>query len=104
MAKLPLVSGKEVIKALSKIGFQTVGRKGSHIRLKKKTPTKTYIVIVPLHPEIKRGTLKSILRQAELTPNEFIRLLRKKGKSLENPKHWGIKDSSKTIDEHIYGR
>lgn len=85
MPKLPLVSGKEVIKALSKAGFQTVGRKGSHIRLKKKTPIKTYIVIVPLHPEIKRGTLKSILRQAGLTTNEFIKLLRRKRKTLKNP-------------------
>jgi len=36
-----------------------------------------YIVIVPMHPEIKRGTLKSILRQAGLTLNEFTKLLRK---------------------------
>lgn len=86
MPKLPLVSGKEVIKALSKAGFQTVGRKGSHIRLKKKTPIKAYIVIVPLHPEIKRGTLKSILRQAGLTTNEFIKLLRRKRKTLKNPR------------------
>jgi len=55
-----------------------VGRKGSHVRLKKKIPTKTYIVIVPLHPEIKRGTLKSILRQAGLTTNEFVKLSRRR--------------------------
>ena len=78
MPKLPLVSGKEVIKALSRAGFQLVGRKGSHIRLKKKTLNKTYIVIVPLHPEIKKGTLKSILRQAGLTPDEFTKLQKKK--------------------------
>jgi predicted RNA binding protein YcfA (HicA-like mRNA interferase family) len=77
MQKLPLVSGQKVVKALNKAGFKIVGRKGSHIRLKKKTPTKTYIVIVPLHREIKRGTLKSILRQAGLTKQEFIKLLRK---------------------------
>ena len=76
MRKLPVVSGHKAIKALTKAGFEVVGRKGSHVRLKKKTPTKTYIVIVPLHPEIKTGTLKSILRQAGLTREEFIELIR----------------------------
>lgn len=75
MQKLPIVSGREVIKALTKAGFEIVGRKGSHVRLKKKTPTKIYIMIVPMHPEIKRGTLKSILRQAGLAFNEFTKLL-----------------------------
>jgi predicted RNA binding protein YcfA (HicA-like mRNA interferase family) len=75
MPKLPLVSGREVTKALGKAGFEVVGRKGSHVRLKKKTADKTYIVIVPLHPEIKRGTLKSILRQAGLTTEELMKLL-----------------------------
>jgi len=78
MPKLPLVSGREVIKALSKAGFEVVGRKGSYVRLKKKTQIKTYIVIVPLHSEIKRGTLKSILRQAGLTTNEFLKILKRK--------------------------
>jgi len=76
MQKLPVVSGHEVIKALTKAGFEVVGRKGSHVRLKKKTSIKTYIVIVPLHPEIKMGTLKSILRQAGLKREEFIELIR----------------------------
>jgi predicted RNA binding protein YcfA (HicA-like mRNA interferase family) len=64
-----------VTKALDKAGFVVVGRKGSHIRLKKKAQNRTYIVIVPLHSEIKRGTLKSILRQAGLTTGEFVKLL-----------------------------
>lgn len=75
MRKLPAISGHVVVKALSKAGFEVVGRKGSHVRLKKKTPVKKYIVIVPIHPEIKRGTLKSILRQAGLTREEFIKLI-----------------------------
>ena len=76
MQRVPVVSGHEVIRALSKANFEVVGRKGSHVRLKKKTPIKTYIVIVPLHQEIKRGTLKSILRQAGLTREDFIELIR----------------------------
>ena len=77
MRKLPVISGHQVIKALSKAGFKVVGRRGSHIRLKKKTPIKTYIVIVPIHPEIKRGTLNSILRQAGLTREELLKLIEK---------------------------
>ena len=71
MPKLPPISGPKVIKALDKAGFQIVGRKGSHVRLKKKTLDKIYIVVVPLHPELKKGTLKSILRQAGLTNEEL---------------------------------
>jgi predicted RNA binding protein YcfA (HicA-like mRNA interferase family) len=76
MAKLPPLSGRQVVKALSKAGFEVVGRKGSHVRLKKRTPTKTYIVIVPMHPEIKKGTLKSIIRQSGLSPEELLKILK----------------------------
>lgn len=75
MPRLPLVVGREVTKALGRAGFVVVGRKGSHIRLKKGAQNRTYIVVVPLHPEIKRGTLKSILRQAGLATEEFVKLL-----------------------------
>jgi len=75
MPKQKPLSGNKIIKALSNAGFQVVGRKGSHVRLKKKTLYSVNIVIVPTHPEIKKGTLKSILRQAGLTTEELERLL-----------------------------
>lgn len=75
MGKLKPVSGIKIIKTLSKAGFQVVGRKGSHVRLKIKVSDSIRIVIVPLHPEIKKGTLKSILRQSGLSENEFAVLL-----------------------------
>ncbi len=75
MPKQKPLSGLKVIKALSKAGFEVVGRRGSHVRLKKKTPQNINIVIVPIHPEIKKGTLKSILRQAGLTAEDLDRLL-----------------------------
>ncbi len=75
MPKLPPISGHKITKALGKAGFQVVGQKGSHIRLKKKTSDKILIVIVPLHSEVKKGTLKSILRQANLSTDEFMKLL-----------------------------
>jgi len=59
---------------LSKAGFIVVGRKGSHIRLKKKNE-RTYIVIVPDHKELAKGTLKSILRQANLSREQFIEFI-----------------------------
>ncbi len=75
MPKLPPISGHKITKALGKAGFQVVGQKGSHVRLKKKTSDKIFIVIVPLHSEVKKGTLKSILRQSGLSTEEFMKLL-----------------------------
>ena len=75
MPKQKPLSGNKIIKALSNAGFQVVCRKGSHVRLKKKTLYNINIVIVPIHPEIKKGTLKAILRQAGLTAEEFERHL-----------------------------
>lgn len=71
-----MVSGHDVIKALVKIGFQVVGRRVSHVRLKKKNG-KTLIVIVPDHRELTRGTLRSILRQTNLSLEEFLEILEK---------------------------
>jgi predicted RNA binding protein YcfA (HicA-like mRNA interferase family) len=75
LSKLPVVSGRETVKALSKTGFTVVGRKGSHVRLKRQRGKEVLIVIVPMHDELARGTLKSILRQANLTVDDFLRLL-----------------------------
>jgi len=75
MPKQKPVSGNKLIKALSSVGFRVVGTKGSHVRLKKKGETGIFIVIVPLHQEMKRGTLKSILRQAGLTAEDLKALL-----------------------------
>ncbi|AKB32035.1 hypothetical protein MSSIH_1345 [Methanosarcina siciliae HI350] len=75
MPKLPTPSVLEVIKALNNQGFQVISQKGSHIKMKKKAPDKTFVVIIPDHPEIPAGTLKSIIRQAGMTDDEFINLL-----------------------------
>ena len=70
--RLPVLSAREVLKALRAIGFLQVGQTGSHLRLKN---AKGRIVMVPNHPEIAVGTLRSILRQAGLRRDEFLRLL-----------------------------
>jgi predicted RNA binding protein YcfA (HicA-like mRNA interferase family) len=75
MAKLPILSGLEVVKALSKIGFVHVRTHGSHAILNKQTETGKVTVPVPLHHELAKGTLKSILRQAELNVDDLVKLL-----------------------------
>lgn len=75
MSKLPYMSGKEVVKALSKIGFQPARQKGSHIVLIKENEKGKMAVVVPNHKEIDIGTLIEIIRQAGLKRNEFLKLL-----------------------------
>ena len=75
MPKLPVLSGKEVIKALSKIGFEHVRTKGSHAILNKQTDKGKVTIPVPLHKELAKGTLKSIMNRAELSLEELLGLL-----------------------------
>ena len=69
---LPQVSGKQVVQALESAGFEHRSTKGSHAKLRHPDGQ---VVIVPLHREIVRGTLGSILRQAGLSASEFLDLL-----------------------------
>lgn len=69
---LPIVSGREVVSALAKVGFSEVSQRGSHLKLRNQAGM---TVIVPMHRELARGTLRSILRQADLTVEAFIELL-----------------------------
>jgi len=73
--KLPVLSGREVIKVLSKIGFKSVRQKGSHIILIKEDKEGKKAVVVPNHREIDKGTLLEIIRQAGLKREEFFGLL-----------------------------
>ncbi len=75
MPKLPVLSGKDIIKILSKIGFKYVRTKGSHVILNKQMKDGKVTIPVPLHKELAKGTLKSIMNQAELTLNDILKLL-----------------------------
>ena len=75
MTKLPLLSSHKIVKALSKVGFEQVSQKGSHIKLKRKDGDKTKTVIVPNFNEIPIGTLLSIIRQSGLDKDDFLKLL-----------------------------
>ena len=74
MPKLPNVSGNEVIKALTKIGFEAVRQKGSHVRMKDED---NRVVTIPIHnnKSLGKGLLRKILRDADLTVDEFQELL-----------------------------
>ncbi|HKZ49599.1 MAG TPA: type II toxin-antitoxin system HicA family toxin [Candidatus Nanoarchaeia archaeon] len=72
MTKLPRVSGKEVLKVLGKIGYYVRDQKGSHIHLRHNTKPP---LTVPMHDELAPGTLRSIIRDAGLTVEEFLKLL-----------------------------
>jgi len=78
MAKLPILSSKDVIKVLNHLGFEPAPKrgKGSHSAFVKKTEDKTRLVIVPHRDEIPRGTLLSIIEQMGLTKVEFIKSLK----------------------------
>ena len=76
MAELRKVFGKEAVKILcNRFGFQVSGRKGSHVRLSKQTEFGKIGTVVPMHPELKIGTLKAILKQACIFTEEFARFL-----------------------------
>jgi predicted RNA binding protein YcfA (HicA-like mRNA interferase family) len=72
LLKLPILSGKEIIKALTKLGFIEIRQKGSHVILKKTTNSGDIGCVVPLHKEVAVGTLRGILKQANLSVKEFL--------------------------------
>lgn len=73
MSHLPQISGKDCLKALSKVGFIMRRQHGSHIILRRKEPFTQ--LVVPDHKVLDRGTLRSIIRQAGLTVDEFVKLI-----------------------------
>ncbi|MDD5417318.1 MAG: type II toxin-antitoxin system HicA family toxin [Candidatus Nanoarchaeia archaeon] len=74
MSKLPAVKGKEMVKFLQSKGFEVVGTKGSHVRLKKKIDKKILLTIVAVHGNktMPMGTLMAILKQTEISKEELI--------------------------------
>lgn len=65
----------DVIRGLRRAGWAEVRQRGSHIRLQKTVNNKVLNITVPAHRPIKRSTLAHILKQAELTVDEFLGLL-----------------------------
>jgi predicted RNA binding protein YcfA (HicA-like mRNA interferase family) len=66
--KLPILSGHEIIKILQGFGFEFVRQRGSHAVLR----NGSVVCVVPIHQSVKTGTLRSILRQAQIDVQDFI--------------------------------
>jgi predicted RNA binding protein YcfA (HicA-like mRNA interferase family) len=79
MTRLPVVSSKELIKALRSAGFEDAPKRGksSHSALVKRSMDNVRLVIVPERKTLPRGTLRAILDQAGLTKDEFVELLKR---------------------------
>ncbi|MCQ3932004.1 MAG: hypothetical protein DPW16_16260 [Chloroflexi bacterium] len=74
MSKLPVISWQECVDALLNAGFVVVREEG-HIILRRSDPPPAKTIPVPKHKELKKGTLRGIIRQAGLSVEEFIELL-----------------------------
>jgi len=74
LSPLPVLSGKEACKAFGKLGYVLDHQTGSHLILRKTDPPHRRLTI-PNHKEIAKGTLRAIIRQAGITPDEFKKLL-----------------------------
>ncbi|MCD4785210.1 MAG: type II toxin-antitoxin system HicA family toxin [Candidatus Eremiobacteraeota bacterium] len=72
MSKLRRVSGLKAIKILKRLGFAQMRKSGSHVILRKQTHKGALGCVVPLHRELAIGTLRGILRQAQITPDDFM--------------------------------
>ena len=71
MPKLPRTSGAAIVKALERLGFAKVRQSGSHVIMRRGPRG----CVVPMHSEVKVGTLAGILRQADSSPDEFTEVL-----------------------------
>jgi predicted RNA binding protein YcfA (HicA-like mRNA interferase family) len=72
MPRLPRISSRDVIRVLTDLGFEKVRQTGSHVVMQKKSENETIGCVVPMHRELKLGTLNGILKQAKVTVNELI--------------------------------
>ena len=66
MPRAPMTSGRDLIKMMTRIGYEVVRQRGSHVRLRKTTSSGVHNITVPDHNEIARGTLNDILSSISL--------------------------------------
>lgn len=72
MPKMPRISSREAIRALERLGFEQVRQTGSHVVMNKEIEAGKIGCVVPIHRELKVGTLSGILKQAQVTVEAFI--------------------------------
>jgi predicted RNA binding protein YcfA (HicA-like mRNA interferase family) len=71
--KLPLLSGRQIVLALERLGFIEIARKGSHVKMKHPDGR---MIVFPFHSEVDRYTLKGALRDADVPMEEFLDAIR----------------------------
>ena len=74
--KLPVLSGKEMVKILGKFGFTVLDQKGSHLIMFRERNGEKRKPVVPIHQDLKKGTILSILKQAGLTREDLEMVLK----------------------------
>lgn len=75
MAKVPSENYDRIVAALKRLGFSVVRQRSSHIRLQKQLPARRIKITVPAHRPVKRSTLSHILKQAEISLDDFLAAL-----------------------------
>ncbi len=80
MPRLPRISGAEAVRTLERLGFVRTRQTGSHVVLKKEILEEEIrvgeiVCVVPLHRELKLGTLSGVLKQAQVTVEDFLKAL-----------------------------
>lgn len=73
MALLPVLNGQEVVRVFEFFGWSVARQKSSHIIMTKERETAT--LSIPNHKDVARGTLRSLIRSANLTVDEFIKAI-----------------------------
>lgn len=74
MSRLPVISGKETIAAFERDGWQVTRQESTHVTMKKRGVV--FLLTVPLHKELDVGLLRRLIRDADLTVEQFCKLLR----------------------------
>ena len=74
MSRLPVISGRDAVRAFGKIGYGISHQTGSHLILRHESPPHRHLS-VPDHREVAKGTLRGLIRDAGLTVDEFVALL-----------------------------
>lgn len=69
--KLPQISGKELIKIFTKFGFLVVRQRGSHVQLEKRAGNEIIRLTIPMHNQLKKGTLSHIIKASKINEEEL---------------------------------
>jgi len=75
MSKLPVVSGEDAVKCFEKLGYVVVRQKGSHIRMRHRSDKNKKPLTIPKHNVLGKGLLRKLIRDAEISVEEFNELL-----------------------------